>query len=163
MIPQLEADLGGDVRQFGQIVDREILAAGLFGEFAQHARTTHFLRRAAARSHGLINADGIDLHVGFADGVTNFALRVAAGVVASVGNNQDRLARIAKPSSYDSSPCRRRPAARAAFGLGEREAVLNFFRIGRHADHQFRTVVKTDQEKLVLRVRGFHKLRDGLP
>src|ERR1035437_1197065 len=162
LIPQLQSDLGRHVRQLGQIVHREILAAGLLGQLPQHARTAHLLRRPAARSHGLVNPDGIDLYIGFAHGVANLGRGVTAGIVSAVGKNEDRLARIARLLHMLHGHVDAVEQRGPALGLRKGQAILNLFGIGRQADHQLRAVVKTNQEKLVFRIRRFEELRHGL-
>ena len=50
---------------------------------------------------------------------------------------------------------------RAAFGLGESQAVLDFFGIGGKRMDQFRLVVELNEEKLVVGIGGFEELGGG--
>ena len=113
LIPQLQADLGGDVQQRSAKLSTAKSLPPVCSESSRStARTAHLLRRPSARRHGLVNADRVDLHVRFADGVAHLALRIAAGIVAAVRDYKDSLARVAGLLHMSSSPCTRRPAAR---------------------------------------------------
>ena len=72
----------------------EMTPASLFGHLRQQGGSTHFFGRTASRHYGLENPDGVNLDVSFANGILHFGLGVTAGVIAAVGNNQNRLARV---------------------------------------------------------------------
>ncbi len=52
---------------------------------------------------------------------------------------------------------------RAALGLRESQAVLNFLGLGREALHQFRSVAEFHQKEFILRISRLHELRHRLP
>src|SRR5579864_7149014 len=93
-VTQFDPDFRRDIGKLGQVVHGKSSAAGLLGQLIEQARAVHFFERPAPCSHGLENPDGINLDVRFANGVPYFRLGVAAGVVAAIGDDQQRLARV---------------------------------------------------------------------
>src|SRR6476646_3170307 len=52
--------------------------------------------------------------------------------------------------------------SRPALGLSECEAILDLFRVGSEAHHEFRPIVELHEEELIFRICGLEKLRGGL-
>src|SRR5712691_10803857 len=163
LVAQFNPDFRRDIGKLGQVVDGKSAATSLLSQFIQHAWTVHLLDRPAPGSDGLENSDGVNLDVRLAHGVSYLCLGVAAGVVASIGDDQQRLARVLPLFHHAHRHVDAIQQRRAALGLRERQPILDFLGLFRESLHQLRPVAEFDQEELVLRVRRLHKLRDRLP
>src|ERR1035438_9580726 len=125
LIPQLHSDLGGDIRQLIGVFHLVLAASGQVGHLAQQGGPVALLRGPAARTHGFVDSDGIDLDVGFFHQVTKLAFGVAAAVVAAVGDDQNRLARVPGLFHFMQAQVDGIQQGGHAFGLAEIEAALD--------------------------------------
>src|SRR5438552_4293896 len=107
------------------------------------------------------NSHGVHLYVSFEHGVLDFARRVAAAIVAPIGNDDDRLAEIAGVlhlhGSHMDGIQQRSPSERA----GPHDAAEELVGILRERNGQPRTLVELDQEEFVLWIRGLEESRRG--
>src|SRR5579864_5941856 len=162
-VAQFDPDFRGNIGKLGQVVHGKSSAAGLLGQFVEQARAVHLFEGPAPGSHGLENSDRIDLDVRFTNGVPYFRLGIAAGVIAAIRDDQQRLARVLPLFHLAHRHVDAIEQGRAPLGLRERQPILDFLGLFGESLDQLRAVAEFDQEELVLRVGGLHELRDGLP
>src|ERR1039458_9311216 len=160
LIPQLHSDLGGDIRQLIGVFDLVLAATGLVGHLAQQGGPVALLRGAAARAHGFVDSDGIDLDVGFFHQVTKFPFGVATAVVAAVGDDQDRLARVPGLLHFMQPQVDGVQQGGHTFGLAETEAALDVPGAVGEGLHQIGRIVELHQVELVFGIGGLQKLGD---
>ena len=136
LIPQFDTDLGGDIRQFIQVLDRKLPASRLFRQFGQQAGAGQFLGGSSPGRGRLVNSDRINLDVRFLHPVLDFSFGVAAVVIAAVGDHQQGFARILGllhlVHGHDDAVQQRG----FTFGLREGELVLNLLGVMRKAADQ---------------------------
>src|SRR5947209_4251958 len=152
LVSELYTNFSGNVRQLVQILDRKCAPAGLFGQFVQQAGAVHLLGCSRTRRHTFENPDGIELDVRFSHRVLDFALGIAAGIVATIGNDENGLARIVRLLHFIHSEVNSIEQSGPSLGLCEGEPVLQLLRIPRERHDEVRPVVELDQEELVLGV-----------
>src|SRR5271157_305486 len=162
LIPQLHSDFGGDIRQLIGVFDLVLAATGLVGHFAQQRGAVALLRGPAARTHGFVDSDGIDLDVGFFYQVTEFPFGVAAAVVAAIGDDQNRLAPVPGPFHFMQAQVDCVQQGGHAFGLGETEAAPDLPGAAGEGLHQVGRIVELHQEELVFGIGGLQELGDSL-
>src|ERR1017187_7918843 len=162
LIPQLDSDFGGDIRQLIGVFDLVLAAAGLVGHLAQQGGPVALLRGPAARADGFVDTDGIDLDVGFFHQVTKFPFGVAAAVVATVGDDQQRLAGVPGLLHFMQAQIDGVQQGGHAFGLAETEAALDVPGAVGEGLHQFGRIVELYQVELVFGIGGLEELGDRL-
>src|ERR1017187_3165633 len=162
LIPELDSDFGGNIRQLIGVFDLVLAASGLVGHLAQQGRPVALLGGPAARTDGFVDSDGIDLDVGFFHQVTKFPFGVAAAVVAAVGDDQNRLARVPCLLHFMQAQVDGVQQGGHAFGLAETEAALDVPRAVGESLCQFGCVVELYQVELVFGIGGLQELGDGL-
>ena len=101
--------------------------------------------------------------VGFLHQRLDFRFAVAAAVIAAVGDQQERLARVLGLFHFVHRHVDRVEQRGSSFGLGEGELVLDLLQIARERLNQAGGIVELHQEKFVLGIRQFEKLCDCLP
>src|ERR1035438_10193853 len=130
LIPQFHSDFGGDIRQLIGVFDLVLAATGLVGHLAQQGGPVVLFRGPAARTDRFVDSDGIDLDVGFFHQVTKFPFAVAAAVVATVGDDQNRLPPVPGLFHFMQAQVDGVQQGGHAFGLGETEVAPDL-QIGR--------------------------------
>src|ERR1700733_5475707 len=92
LIPQLHTYLRCDIRQIGQVANRESTPAGQLGHFGKKFRSFFLLDRFI---FALIeNANGIQLNVRFFQILANVGFAVPTMIIASVGDDEQSLFRV---------------------------------------------------------------------
>ena len=102
------------------------------------------------------------MDVRFPHQVLDFALRVAAAVVASVGDDEQRLARIVALLHLVQGHVDGVKQSGPALGLREGQAILDVLDVGCEILDQLGAVVELHQEEFVFRIGGLEKLGNGL-
>jgi len=117
---------------------------------------------AATRGHILVDSDGVDLDVGFFHKRFQFGFRITAAVVPAVGDDDQSLARVVR--FLHCTQCQQHTVEQrgAAFGLGERQAILNLLQIVSKRGYEFWPVAEFDEKRLIFRIGGFEKLGNRL-
>src|ERR1039457_4152904 len=162
LIPQLDSDFGGDIRQLIGVFDLVLAASGLVGHLAQQGGPVALLRGPAARTDGFVDSDGIDLDVGFFHQVTKFPFGVAAAVVAAIGDDQNRLAPVPGLFHFMQAQVDGVQQGGHAFGLAETEAALDLPGAVGEGLHQIGRIVELYQVELVFGIGGLQELGDCL-
>ena len=103
------------------------------------------------------------MRVGFFHQVFDFSFGVAAIVVAAVGDDQQRFARVPGLLHLVKRQVDGVQQRGAAFGVGEGEPVLNLLEAGGERLDQLGGIVELHQKELVLGIGGLEELRHGLP
>src|ERR1022692_4568233 len=160
LIPELDSDFGGNIRQLIGVFDLVLAASGLVGHLAQQGRPVALLGGPAARTDGFVDSDGIDLDVGFFHQVTKFPFGVATAVVAAVGDDQDRLARVPGLLHFMQPQVDGVQQGGHTFGLAETEAALDVPGAVGEGLHQIGRIVELHQVELVFGIGGLQKLGD---
>ena len=130
LIAKFDSNFGCDVGKFVQILHVVTAAARQLGHFIQQARTHLLFRSPAARSNRLKDADAINLNIGFADCVLDLTFSIAAVIVAAIGDDQDRFARIARLLHLVHGHVDAIQQRGFSLGLGELQAILNVLGVG---------------------------------
>src|SRR6202451_592932 len=158
LISKLDADLRGNVRKLGQILDRIFTPAGLLRQFVQQAGTGRFFRSPPATGKRFEDADGKNLHIGFAHCILDLCFGIPAAVVASIRDDQQSLSRVVSFLHFMHREIHAIEQRRAAFRLSKRQSALEPVRIGREGNRQLRPVVELNQEEFVGRIGRLKEL-----
>ena len=114
LVAEFDSDLGRDVGQVVQILNGEMAPAGHGGQLAEQSGAGQLFRGPPSVGHRFEDAHGIELRVGLAQQVADLAFGIAAGVVAAIGNHQQRAASGSCPCAIPAAPCRCRRATPCA-------------------------------------------------
>src|SRR5581483_11742647 len=131
LIAEFDSDLGRDVGQFVQVLHGILSAASLLRNLGEQRRSGRLFRGTAAPGSCLVDTDCVDLGVGFLYQILDFAFRIAAVVVAAVGNQKQRLARILGVLHLMQGQVHRIKQSGFTLGLCERQPVLDLFQTAR--------------------------------
>src|ERR1035441_2767825 len=159
LVAQLDANFRRHVGQLIEIVDLILPSSGLLGDFGEQRGSGSLFRRAGAHSGGFVNPDGVNLYVGFLYQGLDLRLAIAAAVIASVGDQQQRLARVLGLFHFMHCQVDRVQQRGSALGLGKGELVLDLLQVAREGLNQVGRIVELHQEELVLRIGQLEKLR----
>src|SRR5665647_3486186 len=133
-------------------IGRQVASAGLIAKVVEQSGAARLFAGAHAPAARLENADGVDQHIVFANQIFDFTLRVAAAVIAAVGDDQQRFAIFLRHLHLVHGQKNRVEQRRAPLGLRPRELILDLLDVTRERHHQLRLVVELHQKKLVLGV-----------
>ncbi len=110
----------------------------------------------------VVNSDGINQNVGLFDHRPDLALGVAAVVVATIGDNQQRFLRILGLPHLAYAEINGIEQRRAAFRDRIDKAALNVIDGSGEVGEFLWLVGEGNEEEFILRVRGLEELDDGL-
>jgi hypothetical protein len=162
LIPKFDSNFGRNVRQVRQVIDHEVPSPRWFGDIGEESRSGQLFRSPAARRHRFVDTDRINLDVRFLHKVFDFAFRVAAAVIAAIGDDDQRLARVMRFFHCVEGEIDPVEQSSSSLGLRERESVLDLLETMRDGIYQFGPVVELNEESFIFRVGGFEEFGYGL-
>src|SRR5262245_21729203 len=124
LVAQLAADLSSNFWQFADLINDKGAAASGFRKLAQQAPPSHFFH-CLEKAGG--DVDGVNLDVAFHGQILDFARGKAAGVVSTVGDNEQRLSEMASAPHFPHAYIDGVQQGGAPFGRGVIQLALNLF------------------------------------
>src|SRR5580692_2999090 len=161
LVAQLHADLGRNVRKIIKMLDGENAAARQFRNLRQERRTVELLWRAIAITKGVVNADGIELGIGFLNQPLDIAFVVPTMIIPSIGKNEQGTLGVMCTPHLAKAEVDGVQQGGAAFGGSKQHAALQVFHAVGEGTGEFGALIEADQKKLVLRISGFKELQSG--
>ena len=156
LVAQLSADLCRNVGHIRDIVHPEKLSSGLLAQVMQQQRTIALLGGSSIR---IEDADGEQLSVRLADQVPHLVLRIAAAIVAAVGDDQDRFALVARLLHLVHAVIDGIEQSGAMPGPNRLQSRLDIVNRRSEVFDQLGTIVEADDEELVLWIGGAEEIR----
>src|SRR5271154_3266757 len=134
------------------MLDSEDASSGEFCNFGEERRAVELFRSTIAITKRVVDADGIELGVGFLDEALDVALVVPTVIIPSIGKNQQGTFRVVCSPHLAEAEINGVEQRGAALGSGEKHAALQVFHAVGEGAGQLGTLVETDQEEFVQRI-----------